>query len=158
MKRTDLAGMPLKDLLILRSAIDSEIAVRGHSRTASSLAGELLEATVAAAYNGNLTEVGAKSVDVVSNDGRRLQVKTRLLPKGDLRHWAFRDFEFDAAIVIAMDRGTFMIDWARELTTDEVRSLARHHATDRWRLRMAPAKSVGIDVTGQLRQAFQKLN
>lgn len=157
MTLVDLAGLSLTDLLNLRTAIDSEIAGRGHSRTASSLAGELMERTVATAYNGQLVRVGVKSIDVIAQDGRRLQVKTRSLPKEDLRHWAFKDFEFDAAIVVAVDRATSLIDWARELTTEEVRALARPHATDRWRLRMGPARSVGTDVSERLQRAFQEL-
>lgn len=158
MTYVDLNGMPLAGLLTLRNAIDSEIAARGHSRTASSLAGELLERTVATAYNGLLVQVGTKSVDVVAGDGRRLQVKTRSIPKGDLRHWAFRDFDFDAAIVVAVDRATFMIDWARELSNDDVRTLARPHETDGWRLPMAATKRVGIDIGDHLRRAFEELS
>jgi hypothetical protein len=157
MSRLKLIEMSLEELLALRSAIDVEIGARGHSRTASSLAGELLERTVSIAYRGQLVQVGAKSVDVVAGDGRRLQVKVRSLPKGDLRHWAFRDFDFDAAVVVAVDRATSTIDWARELSTAEVRALARPHATDRWRLRMAPARPAGVDVADKLRQAFQEL-
>lgn len=157
MGRFELVGMSLEELLSLRRAIDAEIKARGHSRTASSLAGELIERAVSVAYSGQLVPVGAKSVDVVANDGRRLQVKVRSLPKGDLRHWAFRDFDFDAAIVVAVDRDTSAIEWARELSNNEVRALARPHAADRWRLRMAPARDAGMNVTDKLRQAFQDL-
>jgi hypothetical protein len=138
MSRFKLSEMSMEELLALRRAIDAEIEARGHSRTASSLAGELLERTVSIAYGGQLVQVGAKSVDVVAGDGRRLQVKVRSLPKKDLRHWAFRDFNFDAAVVVAANRATSAIDWARELSTEEVRALVRPHATDGWRLRMAP--------------------
>ena len=145
------------ELLTLRRAIDVEIEARGHIRTASSLTGELLERTVSFAYMGQLVPVGARSVDVVAGDGRRLQVKVRSLPKGDLRHWSFRDFEFDAAVVVAVDRATSEIDWARELSQIEVSTLAKSHSTDRWRLRMALAQSAGIDVTNKLREAFHEL-
>lgn len=158
MTQVDLKDMSLRELLALRNAIDSEITMRGYTRTASSLAGELLERTVAAAYSGQLVQVGTKSVDVMARDGRRLQVKTRSLPRFELRHWAFSDFDFDAAIVVAVDRTTFMIDWARELSNDEVRTLARPHAADGWRLRMAAAKSAGVDVTDPLLRAFQELS
>jgi hypothetical protein len=147
----------MEELLALRSAIDVEIEARGHSRTASSLAGELLERTVSVAYRGQLVQVGAKSVDVLAGDGRSLQVKVRSLPKNDLRHWSFRDFEIDAAVVVAVDRATFAIDWARELSNAEVRALARLHARDGWRLRMAPTRNAGIDVADKLRRALQEL-
>ncbi|MCC9195329.1 hypothetical protein QNO08_03140 [Arthrobacter sp. zg-Y820] len=158
MNHIDLKGMTLSELLQLRNAIDIEIAARGHTRTASSLAGELIERTVSVAYSGELVKVGSKSVDVVTGNGRRLQVKTRSLPRGDLRHWAFSNFDFDAAIVVAVDRETLTVDWARELSSNEVRTLARPHATDGWRLGMATGRSEGIDVTDPLRRAFQKLS
>ena len=151
-----LHQMSLGDLLVLRSGIDEEITSRGHVRTSSSLAGELIERTVAVAYNGRLAPVGTKSVDVITSDDRRLQVKMRSLPKGDLRHWAFKDFEFDAAIVVAIDRATWMIDWARELSRDEAESIAKPHSQG-WRIRMAAARTSGLDVTGKLQTAFQEL-
>lgn len=157
MSIVNLHEMPLEELLVLRRSIDAEIEARGQSRTASSLAGELIERTVSVAYGGQLLRVGAKSVDVIASDGRRLQVKTRSLPKGDLRHWAFKGFDFDAAVVVAVDRETSMIDWARELTADEVRASARPHASDGWRLRMAPALNAGTDVTDRLVHAFRQL-
>lgn len=43
----------MEELLALRRAIDVEIETRGHSRTASSLAGELLERTVSVAYSSS---------------------------------------------------------------------------------------------------------
>lgn len=153
----NLGEMSLDEMLVLRRAIDVEIQARGHSRTASSLAGELIERTVSVAYGGQLLGVGAKSVDVVAPDGRRLQVKTRSLPKGELMHWAFRGFDFDAAVVVAVDRETSAIGWARELTAQQVRAMARPHAKDGWRLRMAPARNAGIDVTDRLLRAFQQL-
>ena len=157
MSRVPLSEMSLKELLVLRRAIDAEIKGRGHSRTASSLEGELVERTVAVAYRGHLVEVGAKSVDVVAADGRNLQVKVRSLEKGVLRHWAFPDFDFDAAVVVAMDRETSAINWARELSSDEVRALAVPHDEDVWRLRMSPTRNAGIDVTDHLLRAFREL-
>lgn len=153
----DLSGLPLTGLLKLRLAIDAEIAARGHSRTKSSLAGELMERTVAVSYNGALSGVGTKSIDVVAGNGARLQVKVRSLPLGDLRHWTFRDFDFDAAVVVSMDRDTLAINWARELSHAEVAALARPHASDGYRVRMAAARNAGIDVTDRLRLAYSKL-
>ena len=123
MNNAELSGVSLPELLALRNAIDAEIVSRGHSRTASSLAGELMEQTVSVAYGGKLVQVGARSVDVIAGDGRRLQAKTRSLPKGDLRHWAFRDFNFDAAVVVAIDRVTSAIDWAERVNPNTKRAL-----------------------------------
>lgn len=157
MSRFDFTGMPLLDLLRMRIGIDAEMTARGYTRTASSLAGELLERAVSVAYDGELMPIGARSVDVVASDGRRLQVKTRSLPRGKLQHWSFRDFDFDAAIVVAVDRPTFFIDWARELSSDEVRGLARPHQDGGWRLYMASTRGAGIDVTTSLQRALDGL-
>lgn len=157
MNEFNLAAMSLNELLALRNAIDKEITCRGHTRTSSSLAGELIERTVSVAYKGKLADVGNKSVDVIASDGRKLQVKTRSLPKGDLRHWAFRDFNFDAAVVVAVDRATLTIDWARELTSAEAGTIAKPHSTDGWRIRMASARNYGKDVSEKLQRAFREL-
>lgn len=157
MRDIDLGDLPLSGLLTLRLAIDAEIVARGYSRTNSSLAGELMERAVATSYNGTLTAVGTKSVDVVAGDGRRLQVKVRFLPAGDLRHWAFRDLDFDTAVVVSMNQGTFAINWARELSHIEVVALARLHSSDNWRVRMAAAQYVGVDVTDRLQLAYSQL-
>lgn len=50
MEIPNLAQYSLTSLLALRSEIDQEIVGRGHVRTSSSLAGELIERTVAVAY------------------------------------------------------------------------------------------------------------
>ncbi|MDL5351055.1 hypothetical protein [Microbacterium sp. zg-YB36] len=157
MNLAELHDASLTDLLALRAAIDQEIAERGHSRTASSLPGELMERAVADAYSATLAPVGVKSFDVITGDGRRIQVKTRSLPKGDMRHWAFSDFEFEVAVVIAFDRAESRVDWARELSADQVRVLARPHASDGWRLRMAPARTAGRDVTDLVSRALTEL-
>jgi len=147
----------LVELLTWRNQIDAELKARGHVRTASSVAGELMERAVADAYAGELLKQGAKSSDVKLPDGRRIQVKTRSLPPGDQRHWAFKDLDFDMAVVIRLDRETFGVDWARELTREEVAALARPHETDRLRLRMASARSAGKDVTDMVRAAYAAL-
>lgn len=157
MNSGNLSAMSLNELLALRNAIDEEIAARGHTRTSSSLAGELIERTVSVAYNGKLADVGNKSVDVIAPDGRGIQVKTRSLPKGDLRHWAFRDFNFDATVVVAVDRATSTIDWARELTRAEAEGIAKPHSKDGWRIRMASAQKAGKDVSEKLQRAFRDL-
>ncbi len=61
MNTIELSAMSLPELLALRNTIDAEITSRGHSRTASSLAGELKEQVVSVAYGGELVQVGARS-------------------------------------------------------------------------------------------------
>lgn len=153
----DLASMPLPELLALRTAIENEISSRGHSRTSTALMGEIAERIVADAYGGDLVRAGERSVDVVAADSRRIQVKARSLPRGDLRHWAFNDLDFDTAVVIAFDRATSELLWARELSQLEATLLAKPHKTDVWRIRMAAAREAGRDVTEELRSAYSRL-
>lgn len=87
-------------------------------------------------------------------DGRRLQVKVRSLPHHDLRHWALPSVEFDIAVVMNMDRSTWAIEWARELTRAEALVLARPNAEDGMRIRMDPAHEAGVDVTSKLNVAY----
>lgn len=153
----DLSEMPLAELLALRSAINAEVTKRGHIRTATSLEGELMERVVADAYGGELAPPTYKSVDVVLQDGSGIQVKVRSLPRGDTRFWSFADFEFDSAVVISMDRDTAEIIFARELTRVEMQEHSMLAASGDYRLRMGKARSLGLDVTGRLRAAYERL-
>ena len=124
----DLTSMSLVELRELRTAINGEIQGRGHSRTATSLEGELMERVVANAYGGALAPLTNKSVDVILADGRTLQVKTRSLPRGETRFWQFDDSDFDLCVVILMDRETSQIDFARELSVAETKEHSVVHA------------------------------
>jgi hypothetical protein len=153
----DLTSMSLHELLALRSSIDAEISARGHARTATALVGELAERIVADAYAGELARAGERSFDVVGADGLRIQVKARSLPRGEMRHFAFHDLDFDAAVVMCFDRTTSELLWARELSREVAAGLAKPHASDGWRIRMTAAHEAGIDVTETLRTAYVRL-
>ena len=152
-----LTSTPLDELLALRSAISSEIKARGYTRTATSIEGELMERVVADAYEGVLAPPTSKSVDVVLPDERTIQVKVRSLPRGDTRFWQFEDFEFDIGIVVAMDRDTSEILFARELSQVELRENSVVHLNGGFRLRMGKARTLGLDVTDRLDAAYAAL-
>ena len=152
-----LTSKPLDELLALRSAISSEIKARGYTRTATSIEGELMERVVADAYEGVLAPPTSKSVDVVLPDERTIQVKVRSLPRGDTRFWQFEDFEFDIGIVVAMDRDTSEILFARELSQVELRENSVVHSNGGFRLRMGKARTLGLDVTDRLDAAYAAL-
>ena len=153
-----LSQVTLPDLLVLRNAINAEIRGRGHTRTATSLEGELMERVVADAYDGTLAPPTNKSVDVLLSDGRTIQVKCRSLPKGDTRFWSFDDFEFTMAVVISMDRDSAQILFARQLTRPELEAHAVAHAGGGYRLRMGKARGLGEDVTEKLQAAYAALS
>lgn len=147
----------MSELLAWRRRIDAELKDRGHVRTASSQRGELMERVVADAYGGTLTAPGTKSADVILDDGRTIQVKHRSLPAGDMRHWPFKDLNFDLAVVINVCRDTGEIVWAREVTRAELESTVTPHKTDKWRLAMGRGRTAGTDVTSRLRVAYERL-
>ena len=152
-----LKGMPLRDLLALRTAIGAEIGSRGYTRTATSLEGEMMERVVADAYRGVLAPPTSKSIDVILPDQRAAQVKVRSLPRGDMRFWQFEDFEFDLCIVISMDRDTSEILFARELSQVELQQNSVVHKNGGYRLRMTRARVVGADVTDKLNMVYAAL-
>lgn len=154
----ELTTVDLRDLLLRRNAITAEIRRRGHTRAATSIEGELMERAVANAYGGQLTPMNNKSVDVILSDSRTIQVKTRSLAGGDLRFWSFRDFDFDIAVVISMDRDSAEIIFAREIGPSEMQEHAAETKTGTYRLRMNKACGLGVDVSEKLREAYAALD
>jgi len=152
-----LSEMSVLELFALGSAVTDELKRRGHVRTATSTGGELMERVVADVYGGTLAAPGTKSWDVALPDGRSAQVKVRVLPRDDLRHWAFKDFDFDIAVVVHIDRVSLEVLWARELSCEDAKQLAREHSSDGWRIRMSQARHAGIDVTERIRTAYAAL-
>ncbi len=148
-----LSDLSLSQLLQRRGQIDAELRERHVIRTGTSLAGELLEFLVAEAYGGQLSTPGAKSVDVTLLDGRTVQVKARWLDQGTSRVFGFSDFDFDVAVMALLDRSTYALVWAREVTVDELRSIARPYK-GRWRVSMSEASRAGFDIAELLAGTF----
>jgi hypothetical protein len=152
-----VAKLTVRDLLCTSIAITDELRSRGYIRAHTSIGGEILEGVVALAYSGSLERPAEKSKDLIAADGRRIQVKTRNLPVGDMRHFPFSDFDFDIAVVASLDRDTFDIIWAREIPVVELRAIASPHAKDGFRVRMLRARDAGIDVTERLNASYRDL-
>jgi hypothetical protein len=153
----EVSTLSLGELLALRAAISTEMKARACTRTSTSAEGELMERIVADAYEGVLAPPTSKSVDVVLPDDRAVQVKVRSLPRGDSRFWQFEDFEFDLAVVVSMERDTAEILFARELTRAELEANAVIHTRGGYRLRMRKGRSLGIDATDRLKEAYAAL-
>ncbi|MUU73525.1 hypothetical protein [Pseudarthrobacter sp. GA104] len=88
----DLSALTLSELLQLQARIGQEIIRRGVSRTSGSIQGEVGEALAKAVYGGVLAPPGTKAYDLADALGRKIQVKTRTLPRG-----VDRMFQFDSA-------------------------------------------------------------
>ncbi|MFK4804312.1 DUF6998 domain-containing protein [Microbacterium sp. ZW CA_36] len=89
MTDVDLSSKSLPELLAIYADIQAEFQRRGVSRTAGSIQGEVGEKLALMIYGGALPPPGTKAYDLIDPAGRRIQVKTRTLPRGDDRMFQF---------------------------------------------------------------------
>lgn len=128
-------------------------------RTRNAPAGDLAERIVAVAYEGELAPNSAKSWDVCARDGRRLQVKSRVLYPGTRKSQvfsAFRSFDFDACVFVLFDGTSYEITQAVELPQQPVVDMAKRSewiAGSRVRTDLVGAPGAR-DVTETMRRAL----
>ena len=95
----DVHGFSDVDLFRLYADILAELRSRGIVRSANAPAGDYGELLVKRALGGELADKAEKSWDVKTLDGKRIQVKCRLVsnPKslGQRQLSVFRTFDFD---------------------------------------------------------------
>src|SRR4051812_11037011 len=106
---TDLRQLTGRQLLRLYSDILGELVSREVIRSRNAPLGDLAEWLVARAYEGRLAPPSEKSWDVEAQ-GRRLQVKARLIAAGDRRshnYSVFRSYDFDACVFLILDAQTY---------------------------------------------------
>ncbi|WP_374113919.1 DUF6998 domain-containing protein [Microbacterium jiangjiandongii] len=156
MSTVDLSDFTTAELFELHARIGQEFARRGVSRTSGSIQGEVGEALALAVYGGTLPAPGTKGYDLLDAQSRRVQVKTRTLPRGVERIFQFRTLDIDLAVCVRFDRATNDLDWAREYEAQELRSLVSAHASGP-RLATARARENGRDVTAAFRSAYEAL-
>ncbi|MEX1134705.1 MAG: hypothetical protein WED83_07670 [Acidimicrobiia bacterium] len=150
------------DLMRLHRASLYELHRRGIVRTLNAPQGDWAELLVATAYNGRLASNSEKSFDIVADDGRRLQVKARVI---DHRHVGshitspFRSWDFDAAVVVLLDPVDLSVGRASELPVAIVQVTATYRShVNGYVLRPTPAlMSLGIEVSDRLRTAALQL-
>lgn len=159
-----LDGAPTVDLLAGYAQTLRILRERGVLRTANAPLGDYAEWLVWRAFGGTLEPNSTKSHDVTDRDGRRLQVKARLVsPKptpGQLQTSVFRSWAFDYAVLIQLDERDYSVVRASVLPValfDEGRANARwsEHVKG-WAVFMTPelmGHADAIDVTMELRNA-----
>lgn len=157
MSPDDLQRLPVGDLLRLEASLRHELARRGISRTATGFGGELAEHLAQRVYGGDLSTPATAAFDLIDAAGRRIQVKSRTLPPGDQRHFAFKSLDFDLAVCLRFDRKTNDLEWAREFRPSEIRSLASDHK-DGPRLSTSRASDHGQDATDAFRAALDGMD
>lgn len=158
----DPATLTVRQLLASSVAVIDELIRRGLVRTRNSPLGDLAESLALRAYGGELAPNSEKSFDLRTADGRRLQVKARLVRLDDRRSQtfsAFRSWDFDAALFLLFDATNYDLAWAREVGRAETEALGRRvEHTNSYAILVRQAEAAGIDVTGRLRDAYEEID
>lgn len=161
----DVRALRTREILRLYAALLEELIERGVVRTRNAPAGDLAETLVAVAYDGTLAPNSEKSWDVAAADGRRLQVKVRLVGPHTGRSQifsVFRSWDFDACVFVLLDAASYDIVSAVEVPVDGARAKARESSwVSGYRVRVGEDFTglLGVvDVTSRLRDALDSLD
>lgn len=136
-------------------AVTKVLRDAGLART-DNLVGELGERLAFQAYGGVLASTSARDIDLIGADGRRVQVKTRALPAGDLRVYDFASLDFDLAVCIRFEMPSFSLKWAREFTPTALAAVATARPAG-FRVTGARARDNGADVTCAFQKAWAEI-
>ena len=121
------------ELLSSYAAVLAELRRRGVVRTGNAPVGDYAEWLVAGALDGTRVDSSsAKSSDLTLPDGRRIQVKARLVGgegKGQWQTSPFRSWDFDAAALL--DGATYNVRLAVLAPVETVRAHAHCQRTPR---------------------------
>lgn len=154
--------MTIRSLLHAQVAIIDELLARGIVRTRNSPLGDLAETLALRAYGGSLAPNSEKSWDLTTADGRRIQVKARLVDPVDRRSQNFsaiRSWGFDAALFLLFDARTYDLTWARELSAMECQALGRRvEHTNSTTILTRQVATAGTDVTGAISAALDRID
>lgn len=158
----DPSALSVRQLLATSVAVIEELLHRGLVRTRNSPLGDLAESIALRAYGGVLAPNSEKSYDLLADDGRRVQVKARLVDPTDRRSQqfsAFRSWSFEAALFVLFDARTYDVLWARELSSADVQSLGRRvEHTNSSVVLVRQVSSAGQDVKKAIVGAFDALD
>lgn len=138
----------------------NELLRRGITRTRNAPLGDLMEHVAAQAYGGSVEANSKKSFDLIDDSGRRIQVKARAIEVGTAPQTfsAFRSWDFEAALFVVVNASTYEVLWAQELSAEEAASLGRRRElTNSDAIRVNAVRTLGIDVTEKIRQAYDEL-
>ncbi|GAA3339128.1 hypothetical protein GCM10017714_13360 [Curtobacterium pusillum] len=158
----DPAELTVRQLLASSVAVIDELLRRELIRTRNAPLGDLAESLALRAYGGTLAPNSEKSYDLLTPDGTRVQVKARMVQPSDARPQAFsavRSWDFDLALFMLFDAGTYDLTWARELTREEAEPLGRRvEHTNSWAVLVRQVEGAGGDVTERLADAYGRLD
>jgi len=151
-----------RQLLASHVAVLDELLRRGVVRTRNSPLGDLAEAIALRAYGGTLAPNSEKSYDLTTRNGRRIQVKARLVDPADRRSQnfsAFRSFDFDDALFLLFDSTSYDLIWARQLTAEATKAIGRRvEHTNSSAIVIRTVAATGTDVSATVREAYEKID
>jgi hypothetical protein len=160
----ELANVPVGQLLVKYSDILAELRYRGLVRTNNAPIGDLAEYCAAMVYDGLLAPNSEKSYDLVSHDGRKVQVKVRVIRKDTGPSAVFsplRSFDFDVCTFLLVDGDHGGVLAAREWTANEAQKTGKHRAhTNGVVVRVGQVRSSsapGVNLTPEFQQAWGEL-
>ncbi len=158
-----LPQLTVADLMASYRNVLASLRSRGLVRTNNAPIGDLAEYCAAVVYDGLLAPNSEKSYDLVAEDGRRIQVKVRLIRPGTSKAAVFspiRSFDFNACLFLLVDDEGGDVELARELSVDEVHEHGRHREhTNGTVLRIGQLRTLagGVDLTERFREAWHEI-
>lgn len=123
----NMAAMSSRALLQTYASILTELVERGVTRSRNAPVGDIAEFLVSIAYDGELAPPSEKSWDVRGKDGRKIQVKCRLVvpdSKGTQQYSPFRSWDFDVCVFMTFDAYSYNVVRAWEVPAAGVQALA----------------------------------
>ncbi|GAA1214482.1 DUF6998 domain-containing protein [Rhodoglobus aureus] len=151
------------EILHVYTALLVELGRRGLVRTNNAPIGDLAEYACATYYEGELASNSEKSYDLISVDGRRVQVKVRNVREGTRPSAVFssiRSTDFDICVFILANASTHTIDAAYEWTPEEIQAHGRftsHTNSTLIRIGKVRAGVAGVDITEGLNTAWRTM-
>ncbi len=158
----DRPGASTSELLASYRDILADLKRRGVIRTGNAPTGDYAETLVKVAFTAELAPNSEKSWDVVTPDGEKLQVKSRLLDdptKSKQRQLSpIRSWGFDSLVIVLFD-GSFQVWRAVKIPAQVVEGTGRRSDWVNGQLIIARDSLLdhpqAEDVTGLLRDAAQ---
>jgi hypothetical protein len=127
----DFTTVGTADLLAHYRAIHAELKRRDVMRS-SNLTGDYAEWVVGQAFGRPLEPNSKKGYDLVLDDGRKVQVKGRVVDNppdpGQLRSGEFKDWDFDLGAFVLLDSATMDVRRACLIPVEFVRTRARQNS------------------------------
>lgn len=156
-----------QQLLAQYAEILRELRDRNIIRTANAPAGDLAETLVARAYAGNLAPNSEKSWDIAAGDGRKLQVKARVIADHAIakpvQFSVFRSWEFDAAVFVVLSAESYEVLAAIEVPSASVKGRSSESLWvrgNRITVGISALKQLtgAVDVTEKVKLAYSQLD